>query len=434
MPHITKRLVDGVAPAGARLYIWDDEVRGFGLVVQPSGAKSYCYQYRATGGRTRRITLGAHGTLTPDLARTMARQHAQLVATGGDPLSDKRQRQQAMSVGELLSDYLESGRFLEKAPSTQAIDRGRIERHLRPHLGNKIVRDLTPEDIRRAFKAISAGVGPDGSSAVRKVKTKPRGLARVTGGEGTARMAIRLLRAVFEWAREQGIAQTNPCAGVKIGHDGRRTATVENGEAYTRLFQTIKRLQDEKKLRGPVADAIRVIALTGARRGEIVGLKWSHVNLSAGVLELPPTAHKTGRTTGDTRKIGLPAAVRAIIAAQPAAGADDFVFRSATGDGQISLSKPWRLVRREAGLSKELGLHGLRHSLATQMAVNGAQAAEIMAVLGHRNLSTSQRYVHVAQDARADLAERAAAGISAALTGSPTADVVTLHDAARKAS
>ena len=87
------------------------------------------------------------------------------------------------------------------------------------------------------------------------------------------------------------------------------------------------------------------------------------------------------------------------------------------GEGAVSLAKPWRQIRKEAELPEGIGLHGLRHSLASAMAMNGAQAAEIMTALGHRQLSTAQRYIHWAQDSRAALAEKSAAHISAALTG-----------------
>ena len=81
-------------------------------------------------------------------------------------------------------------------------------------------------------------------------------------------------------------------------------------------------------------------------------------------------------------------------------------------------------------MPQDIGLHGLRHSLATSLAVGGAQAAEIMVSLGHRQMSTTTRYIHFADKARAALAERAAApalaGMAAA-TGAPNADLIPLH-------
>ena len=408
---ITKRTVDATRPADKRVFVWDTEVKGFGLQVLPSGIKSYVFQYRTPEGKTHRATIGKHGTLTADQARFKAREMQRRVLEGGDPLAEKREARTASTVGAVLDAYLESAKFAEKAPSTQMIDRGRIHRHLRPLLGNKIAGKLKAEDVRHAYRDIR-----DGKTATDE-KTRPRGRAIVKGGEGTARSAVRLLRAILSWAQHEGLISANPAAGIKVGADGERTTIIESSEQYAQLFRTLQRMEDEQRIRRPVADSIRLIALTGARRSEITGLRWRHVDLEAGLLTLPPSAHKTGRKTGKPRIIGLPAVAQAIISVQPQGEPDAYVFSPARGDGPLSLAKPWRRVRQEAGLPDGIGLHGLRHSLASHMAMQGAQAAEIMTALGHRQLSTAQKYVHWAQDKRAALAEDAAAHIAAALNG-----------------
>ena len=412
MAKITNTLVDTTTPTDKDQFIWDSQIAGFGLKVHPTGTKSYVFQYRTPEGRTRRATIGKHSdTLTADLARAQAKKMHRKVADGGDPMAERQAARESMTVAELLAAYLESEKFVGKAESTRAIDHGRIKRHLLPTLGRKFVNKLTAEEVRRAFAAIR-----DGRTA-KQEKTGPRGLAVVKGGEGAARMAIRLFKAVMVWAVDEGYTSTNPAAVVKIGSDGNRDTILENPEQYATLFRTLDTMESERRLRSAVADAIRVIALTGARRGEITGLQWRHVDLKKGVIELPPARHKTGARTGKPRIIGLPTAAQTIIARQSEGEPEDFVFTPAKGDGTASLAKPWRLIRAEAGLPAELGLHGLRHSLASAMAMNGAQAAEIMTALGHRQLSTAQRYIQWAQDSRAALAERAASHISDALAG-----------------
>jgi hypothetical protein len=263
LAKITKRVVDAATPvAKKQALIWDETFAGFGLVVYPSGVKSYVYQYRNAEGRSHRATIGKHGDWTPDQARKKAEELRQIVRDGGDPLTAKRNVKQSPTVGDLLDAYLDSQEFADKAPSTQSIDRGRIERHLRPLLGKRHAHLLTDNDIKKALAAIREG------KTATKIKTGSRGLARVTGGNGTARMAIDLLRSIFNFAISERMVTANPCIGVKTGTSGTRETIIEDAADYARLFQTLDRMERELRIRQPAADAIRLIALTGCRRGE----------------------------------------------------------------------------------------------------------------------------------------------------------------------
>lgn len=189
--------------------MWDADLKGFGLLVLPSGVKSYVFNHRTPEGRERRATIGKHGSVTPDQARDKAEQLRLAVSAGRDPLGEKQERRTAPTVGDVLDAYLASERFAAKAPSTQAIDRGRIERHLRTLLGRTHVHTLTPGGVERAFAAIRVG------RTATVVKTRARGKARVTGGEGTAREAIHLLRAVLAWGVREGSITTNSAETVR---------------------------------------------------------------------------------------------------------------------------------------------------------------------------------------------------------------------------
>jgi integrase len=408
---ITKRVVDAAEPGEKRYIVWDVEVKGFGLLVLPSGNKSYIFNYRTPENRDRRLTIGQHGALTCEQARKLAAEHKHAVLHGDDPLGRKQERRHALTVGDLLDAYLASESFADKADSTKATDIGRIERHLRPLLGRKHAHLVEEADVRRALAAIR-----DGKTAG-DVKTVKHGLARVRGGPLAARMSIVVLNTIYNWAIQNRILEDNPCKFVKLDPIGSRDAILEDAADYAELFRTLQRMEDERRLRQPAADAIRLVALTGCRRNEAAGLRWRHVERNR--IVLPPAGHKSGKRTGKPKIIALPAAAQAIIARQPEGGPDDYVFTPAGGTGgAIKLSDVWDRVRAEAEIPAKVTLHGLRHSTASHMAMAGAEAAQIMTALGQRQLSTVQRYIHFAKDARSALAETAAktalAGMAAA--------------------
>ncbi|MDO9225632.1 MAG: site-specific integrase [Pseudomonadota bacterium] len=425
MPKLTKTTVENEQPGTMQRFIWDTETKGFGLKIFPTGARSFVFQYRSPEGRTRRATIGKlSDVLTVEQARKKAKILASDVLNGRDPQGEKQARKAAPTLAQVLDDYLASDEYEEKAASTKESDIGRINRHLRPLLGNHYADKLTTGDVKRAIKAISEG------KTAGTVKTKARGLSRVRGGEGAARKAFRLLRAICRWAKT---AQSVEWGDVQVTPDGERETIIEDADTYARLFQTLDQMQNEKRIRPAVADAIRILAMTGARLSEVTGMRWQHVDLKAGKVTLPADAHKTGHRSGKAKIISLPALAQIIIARQPAGEPDDYVFRPSKGSGPLAMSKPWRQVRAEAQLPADLGLHGLRHSVASHLAMAGASTAELMAQLGHKQSSTVAHYIHFAENARSTLAERAAAVAVAGMNSkAELAEVVPIRKGQKK--
>ena len=166
-------------------------IAGFGLLVLPSGVKSYLYDYRTPQGIKRRITVGQHGAWTADQARDKASDYREIVKHGGDPLGSKRATREAATVANMLNAYLASEFFAWMSEATKKTDTGRIEGHRKPLLGKKHAHLVGKEDVRRAFAAIR-----DGKTAT-DVKTGARGRARVRGGPGAAREAIVRLSIIY---------------------------------------------------------------------------------------------------------------------------------------------------------------------------------------------------------------------------------------------
>ncbi len=181
---------------------------GFGARRQKGDSVAYVVKYRTTEGRQRWATIGRHGSpWTPDLARAEALRLLAEVARGGDPARAKKEARTAATVSELCDIYLEAceaGRLLTrrqttKKPSTLVGDKARIERHIRPLLGSLKIAAVTRADIERFRDGVSEGA----TKAL--VKTGKHGLARVTGGRGTATRAMGMLGAMFSFRGAPGI-------------------------------------------------------------------------------------------------------------------------------------------------------------------------------------------------------------------------------------
>jgi integrase len=386
MPRLSKRLVDETYRLEDRdRFVWDDALPGFGLRVKPSGVKSFVIQYRNPLGRSRRVTVGRYGKFTPDEARDEARQMLAAAARGEDPADKRAADRAAWTVKELCVDYLtasEAGNVITrrrtvKRPSALAIDRGRIERHILPLIGHRAVRDLKPSDVRAFFVAVKAG------KTAKDVKTGFRGRAIVKGGQGTAKRTVGLLSAILSHAVDLGLIASNPAHGLRLPADGKRDLK-DFPAKYAALGRAIA-LAEARGEPWQAVEAVRLAALTGMRKGEVVNLRWQEVDLAGQCLRLADS--KTGASV---RPLGA-AAVK-LFADLPRANDAPFVFPGARSkEGPFKgLPKAYeRIVGAEtlepddkAALS-DLTLHGLRHGFATMADELGYTIPTIGGLLGH---------------------------------------------------
>ncbi len=216
MEKVTKRAVDALKPRKDRdVFFWDREMRGFGVRVKPSGLKSYLVQYRNADGATRRLVLGHHGIITPERARDLARAKLVEVSEGGDPSAMRHAQREGWTVSQVCDWYLaeaDAGRLLGRRrrpikASTLAMDRSRIEIHIRPLLGSRRIQNLGLIDIEGMQADIASG-------KTAKTRSGSRGGA-TTGGAGVAARTVSSLHSIFEHALRLGLIEQNPARGVR---------------------------------------------------------------------------------------------------------------------------------------------------------------------------------------------------------------------------
>src|SRR5262245_878735 len=334
---ITKTVVDRL-PAGALM--WDQTVVGFGAGRQRRDV-FYLLRYRLNG-RQRFITIGRHGSpWTPDTARNEAKRLLGLVASRSDP-AHERIRPAETFGGEVVR-YLQRKRASIKPRTFEE-----VERHLTVH--SKALHPYRLAEIDRRTIALR--------------------LAEIETGSGpVARNRVRSsLSAFFAWAVREGLLEINPVAGTGKADEGHSRDRVLSPPELAKVWRSLGEHQ--------FSDIVRLLILTGQRRVEIGGLRWSEIDFDRGLIVLPPARTKNNRQ----HELPISRQVRAILERQ--ARRRELVFgRGKHGYNHWNDSKA-ALDRRLNGVA-EWRLHDLRRTAATMMAELGVFPHIIEAILNH---------------------------------------------------
>ncbi|MGV1791681.1 tyrosine-type recombinase/integrase [Rhizobium sp. A37_96] len=429
---LTKRVVDGAKPKDKRYHVWDCDLPGFALRVEPTGVKTYVIKYRANGGGRSAtqhwFMIGRHGPLTAEQARKLAKAKLSSVVTGADPMTELQAKRREMTMNALVDLYEKEGCVIQRGkrqgeamkPRTKAYTIARLRHHVVPLLGNRRAPDINAGDIERFVADVTAG------KTARDDKIGPRKRIIVRGGAGAARKVVRDLSAVFSFALRNEIVARNPCENAAIRKTDNQRTRYLTLEEITRLGAALDELEMEGVNRKAVNIA-RLWVLTGCRRDEIAGLKWSEVNLSEGLLELDES--KTGKSI---RPLG--AAAVALLGSLPREENKHFVFPAERGDGYFQGTKSvWFKALKKAQLSG-ITPHTLRHTIGSTAISSGEALALTGAILGHSNPRSTAIYAHVQNDPSRRAANRVTKKIADALAGNVANRSARLRKATDNAS
>lgn len=363
----------------------DKGVSGLGIRVTANGVKTFVLNYRVEG-RERRMAIGRYPDWSVEAARDKARSLRRKVDDGADPLSARVEKRQAPTIGDLCDLYI-TEHLPKKREMSAADDRTMIDKIIRKRIGSEKISAIKRTDIKRLHRNMAA--------------TPYR-----------ANRVLSLLSKMFSLAIETEWCADNPARGIDRFPEVKRERYL-NGDEIARLTEALSSYPDQS-----ISNIVRLLLLTGARRGEVLQAQWSQFDLAKGVWVKPAATTKQKKEHRVPLSDGAVALLNDIFEAAPR---DDlgrlknkYVFPGPrSGEPMTEIKDEWRAIALAAGLYEELPpakpggkperkvncrLHDLRHTYASLLVSAGLSLPIIGALLGHTQASTTHRYAHLMDD------------------------------------
>jgi integrase len=380
---LTKTLVDALeAPGKGQAFVWDSDIPGFGVRITSTGTKSWIVQMRVRGGKERRMTVGLCNKVPLDKARTEAKKFLATADLGHDPAQERREaREVKPDTDPLFGDFAD--RWLDEVvakrnrPGTEKHRRLLVKNHLKPHLGDKRLSEVSRKDIEDMHHAVSEKYPV------------------------AANRAVSACSAIFTTAVRWGLLERNAAFNAhRNGEEGRECFL--NPAQVKALFKVLGESPAQDS-----ADVVRLALLTGARVGEVFAMRWEQLNLEAGVWLKPAATTKQKKVhrvplsapTVAVLKRRLPSkkggAFKESKLVRSAKKGNPWVFPGEGVDGHMtSIRSFWAAVCKRSKI-KETRINDLRHTFASLLVSSGESLPVIGALLGHTQAKTTSRYAHL---------------------------------------
>jgi integrase len=346
--RLTTKAIENLRPGPARREIPDPHMPGLYLIQQPSGSRSWAVRYRLTG-RTRKHTIGSWPVIDLATARQLAAKALRAVAEGKDPGHAKSEARAAApdTVERVVAEFLERHVRRNCRPRTIAERERQFRNHVLPRWRNRPVAAISRRDAVKLLDEI-VDVGPVAANRL-----------------------CTTLGAFFRWCAARDIIAVSPMMGMRAPSVERPRDRVLTANELAAVWRA------SDKIGFPFGDVVKLLLLTGARRGEVAGMQWSEIDLERGLWTLPAARAKNARE----HVVPLSDSALEILAAVPRVYAP-CVFTS--GVGTVAYTDGKRAI--DALLPPDMPrwtLHDIRRSVVTHMAEIGVQPHVIEAVLNH---------------------------------------------------
>jgi integrase len=400
MPHLTDTLVKNLPiPTTKKALTPDGDtkrekgLRRFFAQVTRDGCRSFVIRY-SINRRERLFTIGRWPDWPIAAARDEARRLLQLVDQGIDPLEQRIDNREAPTVHDLARRFLEE-HVPTKRPSYLRNNRLLLERWILPAIGYLKVAETRPSHVDALFRKITKSGAPIVANRMVACGSKMFSLAERWG------------------MREPG---TNPFRGAVDRNNEIRRQVYLTPEQLVRISEQLGQLSQQPQ------DAIRLIMLTGCRRGEALAARVDQIDIAARVWRKPASSTKQNKPHEVHLSAPAVELLSRLVTEARVAGRE-YLFPGPDGHGHVKdIKKSWATLCRLCGLTG-IRLHDLRHTFASIAVSRGATLPLVGAVLGHSSAQTTLRYSHLYDDPQRALAE----SVAAVITGNGGGEVVPLR-------
>jgi integrase len=379
--RFNKKLIDALPPhpdsAKAKEGEWSDtEVAGLRIIVNRLGRKYFLFRYTFNGAK-RSMKLGDYPKMDVADARHRALDHRAQIATGVDPQAViATPKESPLTLRAFVTDDYLPHAYATKRSAKD--DESRF-RNILPEFGDVALASLSSHAIQRLHDRL-----------------------RVQGCAATANRHLALLKRCLNLAIIWGkLAGANPVRGIRMHQENNQRHRYLSGDELRSFLDAL-----EAEPSRSLADALRFLLMTGARRTEVLQARWDAIDLDKQQWYLPHTKN------GKSRFVLLNDVAVELLRQRPRTEGNVYVFPGRNEGGPII--NPYKGFQRALARSGITGLriHDLRHSFASLAINNGATLYEVQHLLGHSDSKTTTRYAHVAS---ANL-RKASAHVSAIIT------------------